>query len=37
MAKQASDAQGLAAEKLKALQTTLEKLDKAYGLSLIHI
>jgi recombination protein RecA len=31
MAKQASDAQGLAAEKLKALQTTLEKLDKAYG------
>ena len=28
MAKQASDAQGLAAEKLKALQTTLEKFSK---------
>jgi recombination protein RecA len=31
MAKQSDGAQGLAAEKLKALQTTLEKLDKAYG------
>jgi len=31
MAKQSGDAQGLASEKLKALQTTLEKLDKAYG------
>ena len=31
MAKQASEAQGLTSEKLKALQTTLEKLDKAYG------
>jgi len=31
MAKQSEGASGLAAEKLKALQTTLEKLDKAYG------
>ena len=31
MAKQSGDAQGLASEKLKALQTTLEKLDKTYG------
>ena len=31
MAKQQAEAANPASEKLKALQTTLEKLDKAYG------